>query len=71
MAKLVVNLPNRPKGANVSIPGLGTFENGKEHEVDSKTKQRYERRVGKMPSLVGRPLPAPPEPPKQQEVTDA
>lgn len=62
MAKLTVNLPNRPQGSDVGVPGIGTFENGKEHEVPASVKKRYEARGKKFPRVIGEPLPAPVEP---------
>lgn len=34
MAKVKVNLPNQPRGAEIEIPGLGLFKNGSTQEVD-------------------------------------
>lgn len=34
MARLKVNLPNQPRGAEIEIPGLGLFKNGSTREVD-------------------------------------
>lgn len=33
MYKLHVNLPNRPKGSRVYVPGLGTYDNGSTNEI--------------------------------------
>lgn len=34
MAKVIVNLPNTPKGKDVFVPGIGKFPNGGEYESD-------------------------------------
>lgn len=33
MYKLHVNLPNRPSGSRVYVPGLGTYDNGSTNEI--------------------------------------
>jgi hypothetical protein len=33
VAKITVNLPNRPKDELIEVAGLGTFENGYQHEL--------------------------------------
>lgn len=35
MAKLTVNLPNRPEGDPIQIPGLGVFPNGAVYAVSA------------------------------------
>ena len=56
--RIVVNLPNRPKGAMVGIPSLGRFENGKEHTVSKEQVERFERRKGRdLPKVFGESLP--------------
>lgn len=34
MGKLTMNLPNRPKGDAIEVPGLGLFFNGDVYEID-------------------------------------
>jgi len=70
MTKITVNLPNRPKGSMVGIPGLGRFENGKEYDVDDKVLRRHAQRKGYMQpkTVFGEPLKkAAPKPPETTE----
>jgi hypothetical protein len=46
--KIKVDLPNRPKGAEISIPGLGAFENGKTYDVTDEQAGAFRRARGKM-----------------------
>jgi hypothetical protein len=41
MAHVDVNLPNKPQGAKISIPGLGVFNNGEVAEVNDKKWRRF------------------------------
>ncbi|MCA1799960.1 MAG: hypothetical protein LC687_05515 [Actinobacteria bacterium] len=50
MYKLHVNLPNRPPGSRVYVPGLGTYDNGSTNEISDtfaeSAFQRYPRLFG-------------------------
>lgn len=41
MYKLAIDLPNSAPGAEVSINGLGVFENGREYEIDDDRAEAY------------------------------
>jgi hypothetical protein len=46
--RMKVNLPNRPQGVEISIPGLGAFENGKTYDVTDEQATAFRRARGKM-----------------------
>lgn len=43
MPSVSVNLPNRPKGEVITIPGLGGFPNGKVSDVDDAKFERFSK----------------------------
>ncbi len=51
-SKVKLRLDNRPKGANVTIPGLGSFENGYTSKVDDRVFNRYLRNHPAAEALV-------------------
>lgn len=57
MGEITVNKSNRPKGALISVPGLGAFENGQKHQVDDDRLNRYRKRRNVQGEVVfGKPL---------------
>ena len=59
MGKVTVNKPNRPKDADIRVPGLGRFPNGKQSEVDDRLLNRYKTNHGVSGEVViGKKLPS-------------
>jgi hypothetical protein len=46
--KMKVDIPNRPKGAEIMIPGLGAFENGKSYSIEDEQAEAFRRARGKI-----------------------
>jgi hypothetical protein len=59
MGKVTVNKPNRPKDADIRVPGLGRFPNGKQSDVDDRLLDRYKTNHGVSGEVViGKKLPS-------------
>lgn len=52
MYKVHVNLPNRPDGSRVYVPGLGTYDNGSTTEIEDFVAERAFNKYPRIYSAV-------------------